>query len=292
MVGEDMGKQVVEPLDAASLLCYQKVFGYTAEDLKSILDPMAQKGIEPTGSMGNDTPPAVLSRRPSLVYDYFKQLFAQVTNPPIDSIREEIIMSLECYIGPEQNLLYTIPEHAHRLRVPHPILTNVDLERIRRIENHVDNAFRTKKLSICYPAGEGASGMRGALQRLCERATDTVREGHNIIILSDRCLDVERVAIPALLATAAVHHHLIREGLRTEVGLVVETGEARDIFEHPVHPYTQGLLWSIPKVTQPKHTRLNAIPGRPPRRFRWIYQIHRPWCNRTVPWLLYNAASR
>jgi glutamate synthase (NADPH/NADH) large chain len=218
--------------DAATLRRAQKAFGYTREDIEFFLRPMALDGKDPIGSMGRDTPPAVLSDRPKLLYDYFKERFAQVTNPPIDPIREETVMSLVSLIGPRPNLLDLDTGGSHkRLEVSHPILTNVDLERIRRIANHVDEGFQTKKLRICYPANEGVSGMRGALQRLCELATEVVREGHNILILSDRCQEVGRIAIPALLATAAVHHHLIKEGLRTEVGLVIETGEARQVHD-------------------------------------------------------------
>ncbi|MDJ0925804.1 MAG: glutamate synthase large subunit [Acidimicrobiia bacterium] len=218
--------------DAQTLRNAQKAFGYTREDIEFFLKPMASGGEDPVGSMGRDTPPAVLSDRPKMLYDYFKERFAQVTNPPIDPIREETVMSLVSLIGPRPNLLDLDTGGTHkRLEVTHPILTNVDLERIRRIHNHVDHAFVTKKLGICYPVAEGASGMQGALQRLCEQATEAVRQGHNIVILSDRCQEVDRVAIPALLATAAVHHHLIRAGLRTEAGLVVETGEARQVHD-------------------------------------------------------------
>ncbi len=218
--------------DADTLRSAQKAFGYTREDVEFFLKPMAGEGNDPVGSMGRDTPPAVLSDRPKMLYDYFKERFAQVTNPPIDPIREETVMSLVSLIGPRPNLLDLNTAGSHkRLEVSHPILTNVGLERIRRIHNHVDHAFLTKKLRMCYPAAEGASGMRGALQQLCDRAIETVQQGHNIIILSDRCLAVDRIAIPALLATAAVHHHLIRAGLRTEVGLVVETGEARQVHD-------------------------------------------------------------
>ncbi|MGB5731410.1 MAG: glutamate synthase large subunit, partial [Acidimicrobiia bacterium] len=158
--------------------------------------------------------------------------FAQVTNPPIDPIREKTVMSLVSLIGPRPNLLdLDMGGTQKRLEVNHPILTNVGLERIRRIENHVDHAFRTRKLSMCYPADEGVQGIGPAIDRLRERATQAVRDGRNIIILSDRCLEADRIAIPSLLATAAVHHHLIREGLRTEVGLVVETGEARQVHD-------------------------------------------------------------
>ncbi len=218
--------------DAFTLRNAQIAFGYTKEDISFFLKPMATDGKDPIGSMGRDTPPAVLSDRPKMLYDYFKERFAQVTNPPIDPIREETVMSLVSLIGPRPNLLDLDTGGAHkRLEVTHPILTNVDLERVQRIENHVDDAFRTRKLSICYPASEGASGMRDALERLCERAIETVRDGRNILILSDRHLGADRIAIPALLATAAVHHHLITAGLRTEVGLVIETGEARQVHD-------------------------------------------------------------
>ncbi|MCL1598204.1 MAG: glutamate synthase subunit alpha, partial [Actinomycetia bacterium] len=218
--------------DAVTLRNAQIAFGYTKEDIEFFLKPMATDGKDPIGSMGRDTPPAVLSDRPKMLYDYFKERFAQVTNPPIDPIREETVMSLVSLIGPRPNLLDLDTGGAHkRLEVTHPILTNVDLERVQRIENHVDDAFRTRKLSICYPASEGSAGMRDALDRLCERAIETVRDGRNILILSDRRLGVDRIAIPALLATAAVHHHLIAAGLRTEMGLVIETGEARQVHD-------------------------------------------------------------
>ena len=218
--------------DAHTLVTAQKAFGYTREDIEFFLKPMAASGKDPIGSMGRDTPPAVLSDRPKMLYDYFKQRFAQVTNPPIDPIREETVMSMVSLIGPRPNLLDLNTGGTHkRLEVTHPILTDVDLERIRHIENHVDDAFRTRKLSICYPAQEGAGGMEKALEALTEKATETVAAGYNILILSDRHLGVDRIAIPALLATAAVHHHLINTGLRTEVGLVVETGEARQVHD-------------------------------------------------------------
>ncbi|MDS4031808.1 MAG: glutamate synthase large subunit, partial [Candidatus Contendobacter sp.] len=218
--------------DSRTLLRRQQAFGYTQEDLRAFLAPMAQAGEDPIGSMGRDIPPAVLSDRPKLLYDYFKQKFAQVTNPPIDPIREELVMSLVSFIGPRPNLLD--PNSAgsqKRLEVKRPLLANVDLERIRRIEYHVDRAFRTRTLSICYPVERGAAGMARALEDLCREAADVVRRGDNILILSDRDMDADHIALPALLATAAVHHHLIRTGLRTEVGLVVETGEAKRVHD-------------------------------------------------------------
>jgi len=221
----------MEP-DTKTLLTAQQAFGYTREDIEFYLKRMAEDGQDPIGAMGRDTPPAVLSDRPKLLYDYFKQTFAQVTNPPIDPIREELVMSLVSLIGPKPNLLDLNTGGTHmRLEVQQPILTSVDLERIRKIENHVTDAFSTKRLSMCYHASEGPEGMRDALTTLCDRATDQVRQGHNLIILSDRRIDVEHIAIPSLLATAAVHHHLIREGLRTSTGLVIETGEARQVHD-------------------------------------------------------------
>ena len=218
--------------DPQTLLDRQQVFGYTQEDTKFFLTPMALSGQDPVGSMGRDTPLAVLSRRPKLLFDYFKQNFAQVTNPPIDPIREELVMSLVSLIGPRPNLLDLNTGGTHkRLEVRQPILANVDLERIRRIENHVDQIFRTFTLAMSYPAERGAAGMAMALEALCRQATDVVKHGYNILIISDRWVDADHVPIPSLLATAAVHHHLIREGLRTSVGLVVETGEARQVHD-------------------------------------------------------------
>ncbi|MCB1782045.1 MAG: glutamate synthase subunit alpha, partial [Candidatus Competibacteraceae bacterium] len=202
--------------DPRTLLRRQQAFGYTQEDIRAFLTPMAVNSEDPIGSMGRDIPPAVLSNRPKLLYDYFKQKFAQVTNPPIDPIREELVMSLVSLIGPRPNLLDLESGGTHkRLEVKRPILGNIDLERIRRIEYHVDRAFRTETLSICYPIERGANGMARALESLCREAADVVRRGYNILILSDREIDADHIAIPALLATAAVHHHLIRDGLRT-----------------------------------------------------------------------------
>jgi len=218
------------PPSASTLLDCQQAFGYTQEDLKFSLEPMALSGQESIGSMGIDTPLAVLSNRARLLYDYFKQGFAQVTNPPIDPIREELVMSLVSLIGPRPNLLGLNEGKAHkRLEVHQPILANADLEKIRRIEARSGGAFKTKTLSMCYPAQQGAAGMQSALSKLSAAAEKAVRDGNNILILSDRQVNADFVAIPALLATAAVHHHLIRAGLRTESGLVVETGEAREV---------------------------------------------------------------
>jgi glutamate synthase (NADPH/NADH) large chain len=220
------------PPPADVLLDAQQAFGYTQEDIKFFLRPMGLSGEDAIGSMGRDTPLAVLSRRPKLLFDYFQQRFAQVTNPPIDSIREELVMSLVSLVGPRPNLFDLESGGRHiRLELKQPILTNTDLEKIRRIEDNSGGAFKAFQLSICFPVEDGAAGMAGAIDGICKRAEEAVRSGHNIIILSDRQMDADHIAVPSLLATAAVHHHLIREGLRTEVGLVVETGEARQLHD-------------------------------------------------------------
>lgn len=215
---------------AASLLDMQQAFGYSQEDLKFLMAPMAMDGQEATGSMGTDTPIAALSSRSKMLYSYFKQNFAQVTNPPIDPIREELVMSLVSFIGPRPNLLdLEGMSDVKRLEVRQPILTNDDLDKIRMIGEVADNHFRTETLDITYDASRGAQAMAEMVARLCDRAEEAVKQGYNIIILSDRLVAAERVAIPALLATSSVHHHLIRTGLRTKVGIVVETGEAREV---------------------------------------------------------------
>jgi glutamate synthase (NADPH/NADH) large chain len=212
------------------LLDLQQAFGYTQEDVRFLLAPMAATGQEAVGSMGADNPVAVLSSKPKPLFNYFKQNFAQVTNPPIDPIREELVMSLVSLIGPRPNLLGLDQGDTHmRLEVDQPILSNEDVERIRGIHEHTRGAFRTRTLDICYPAAQGVDGMEPALDRLRAAAEEAVREGHNILILSDRTVGREHVAVPALLATAAVHHHLVRAGLRTECGLVIETGAAREV---------------------------------------------------------------
>jgi glutamate synthase (NADPH/NADH) large chain len=230
---EDLGQ--VSPLEAApsndpsTLLDRQQAFGYTQEDLQFFLEPMAQTGDDPVGSMGADVPIAVLSRRPKLLYEYFKQNFAQVTNPPIDPIREELVMSLVSMIGPRPNLLGRQAGSHKRLEVAQPILTNEDLAKIRSIHELVDGAFRTATLDATWAAEEGPGGLEWALDRLCRQATDEVLADMNILILSDREASPDRIPIPMALATAAVHHHLIRQGLRMQTGLVIETGEAREV---------------------------------------------------------------
>jgi len=218
--------------DTATLLDRQQAFGYTQEDIKFLMTPMAVTGQEAIGSMGADNPVAVLSNKSKPLSNYFKQNFAQVTNPPIDPIREELVMSLVSLIGPRPNLLGRESAGEHmRLEVTQPILTNTDIERIRHIEDHTAGAFRTRTIDICYPASQGADGMEEALDAVCQLAEQAVTEGFNILILSDRGTDIDHIAIPSLLATAAVHHHLVRTGLRTSSGLVVETGAAREIHQ-------------------------------------------------------------
>jgi glutamate synthase (NADPH/NADH) large chain len=215
--------------DPKALLDRQQAFGYTQEDLQFFLEPMAKGGEDPVGSMGVDIPIAVLSRRNKLLYDYFKQNFAQVTNPPIDPIREELVMSLVTMIGPRPNLLGRQAGTHKRLEVSQPILTNDDLAKIRAISELLDGAFRTATIDVTWAAEEGPEGLERALERVCREATDNVLADMNILILSDRATSPERIAIPAALATAAVHHHLIRQGLRMQTGLVIETGEAREV---------------------------------------------------------------
>jgi glutamate synthase (NADPH/NADH) large chain len=217
------------------LLDKQQAFGYTQEDLTILMAPMATTGQEALGSMGTDTPISAMSNKAKLLYTYFKQNFAQVTNPPIDPIREESVMSLVSFIGPRPNLfdLEGMVEKK-RLEVRQPILSNEDLEKIRAIGEISDNHFNARTLDITFDHNRGDEGLRYALARLCEKAEQTVHDGYNIIVLSDRQMSAERVAIPALLATAAVHHHLIRKGLRTSVGLVLESGEPREVHHFAV----------------------------------------------------------
>ena len=231
-VHELPGGAAPAPRTNVSLLDRQQAFGYTQESIKFLMLPMAESGQEAVGSMGTDTPISALSNKPKLLHTYFKQNFAQVTNPPIDPIREELVMSLVTFIGPRPNLLdLEGTSKQKRLEAAHPILTNDNLERIRGIGEVADNQFRTVTLDITYGADHGAAGMGKALDKLCKRAEEAVRAGENIIILSDRATGPDRVPIPSLLATSAVHHHLIRCGLRTSVGLVVETGEAHEVHQ-------------------------------------------------------------
>ena len=226
-------KKIPRKKTNVALLDLQQAFGYTQESLKFLMTPMAHTGQEAVGSMGNDTPVSVLSNRPKLLHTYFKQNFAQVTNPPIDSIREELVMSLVSFIGPRPNLLdLEGTAKIKRLEVYQPILMNEDLERIRQIGLVKDNQFSSITIDITYSVEKGAAGMSAALDVVCAEAEEAVRsKEYNIVILSDRATGPDRIPIPSLLATSAVHHHLIKQGLRTSVGLVVETGEAHEVHQ-------------------------------------------------------------
>ncbi|GIV57255.1 MAG: glutamate synthase [Rhodothermaceae bacterium] len=212
--------------DEPAPLWREKLFGYTLEDERILIAAMALKGKEAIGSMGDDTPLAVLSDRPRLLYDYFRQLFAQVTNPPLDAIREELVTSLMTHLGASPNLFEETPAHARRLRLAQPILTDADLARIRQAG---DEALCTATLALTFDGSRGGAGLQAALTRLCAEAAEALRAGATILVLSDRTAGAVRLPIPALLATGAVHHHLIRQGLRMRCSLVVETGEAREV---------------------------------------------------------------
>jgi glutamate synthase (NADPH/NADH) large chain len=212
--------------DPATVQARLSAFGYTSETLEMILKPMAEEGQEPLGSMGNDAPLAVLSEKPRVMYDYFKQLFAQVTNPPIDSIREEIVMSLESFIGPERNLLETTEAHAHRLFLPSPLLTN---EQLSALKHSTAEAWKTKVLDITYPRSEGEGGLEKALDRIAAQAEQALSAGYSLVVLSDRAVAADRVPVSALLATGTVHHHLTRLECRNQIGLIVESGEPREV---------------------------------------------------------------
>ncbi|MBZ5621578.1 MAG: glutamate synthase large subunit [Acidobacteriia bacterium] len=214
------------PSDPATILCRQRAFGYTDEDIKMILGPMAEKGEEPVGSMGTDTPLACLSDKPQPLFNYFKQLFAQVTNPPIDPIREEMVMSLTSYIGTERNILEETPQHCHTLKLPHPILTNRDLEKLRRVSQ---GDFLATTLEMQFPVADGEKGLERGLTQLCRRASHAIQSGYTLLILSDRGLDPDYAPIPSLLALTAVHNHLVREKTRTQVALIIESGEPREV---------------------------------------------------------------
>jgi glutamate synthase (NADPH) large chain len=233
VVLRDMPKaKTARPKIAVPLLDRQQAFGYTQEDLKVLMSPMASTGQEAIGSMGNDAPVSALSDRSKMLDTYFKQNFAQVTNPPIDPIREELVMSLVSFIGPRPNLMDLKGTSKHmRLEVSQPILTNEELERIRNIGTVRENPFRTATIDITYDVANGPEFMEAALDSVCAMAERAVADGYNIIILSDRAVSAERAPIPALLATSATHHHLIRKGLRTQVGLVVESGEPREVHQ-------------------------------------------------------------
>ena len=235
------------PRQDIALLDRQQAFGYTQEDIKFLMAPMAANGEEGIGSMGNDSPLAVLSDRNKPLYNYFKQLFAQVTNPPIDPIREAIVMSLVSFIGPRPNLLDINQVNPPlRLEVTQPVLDFADMQRLRDVEDHTQGKFKSHILDITYPVEWGSEGVEAKLASLCAEATDAIKSGKNILIVSDRRVTVTQVAVPALLALSAVHQHLVREGMRTLAGLVVETGSAREVHHfavlagygaEAVHPY-------------------------------------------------------
>ena len=212
--------------DSKTLLQRQRAFGYTEEDLRILIGPMAEKGEEPIGSMGVDTPLACLSDQPQPLFNYFKQLFAQVTNPAIDPIREELVMSLTSYIGSERNILEETPQHCHTLKLPHPILTNRDLEKLRRVSW---GDFLGTTLQAVFKADGGEQELERALDGLCRRASLAIRDGYRLLILSDRGVEPKYAPIPSLLALTAVHNHLVRERTRTQVALIIESGEPREV---------------------------------------------------------------
>ena len=216
-------------LDPQTLLHRMQAFGYTVETMQFMLQPLIDQLRDPVGSMGNDSALACLSDQPRMLYDYFKQLFAQVTNPPIDSIREEIIMSLECYIGPEPNLLDITKKHAHRLRIRHPILTNEELAAVKHMDHR---GWRSRTIDTTFDRWANSGEMARALDRVCQEAEEAIDQGYSIVVLSDRKIDENRVPISALAVCGAVHHHLVRQTKRTRIGLVVETGEAREVHHH------------------------------------------------------------
>jgi glutamate synthase (NADPH/NADH) large chain len=230
-----------------TLLDRQQAFGFTQEDIKFLMAPMATNGEEATGSMGNDSPLAVLSDKNKPLYNYFKQLFAQVTNPPIDPIREAVVMSLVSFVGPKPNLLdINAVNPPMRLEVSQPVLDFNDMARLRNIEKHTGGKFKPYEVDITYPAAWGHEGVEARLASLCAEAVEAIQSGHNILIITDRKMDRANIAIPALLALSAIHHHLVRKGLRTSTGLVVETGTAREVHHfavlagygaEAVHPY-------------------------------------------------------
>jgi glutamate synthase domain-containing protein 2/glutamate synthase domain-containing protein 1/glutamate synthase domain-containing protein 3 len=212
-----------------TIRCRQRAFGYSDEDLRFLITPMATDGQEAVGAMGTDTPLACLSDKPQSLFHYFKQLFAQVTNPPIDPIREDLVMSLTSYIGTERNILDETSRHCHTLKLPHPILTNRDLEKLRRVSR---GDFLATTLPMLFRAEDGETGLKRALDQLCRRSDLAIKSGYTLLILSDRGLDEDYAPIPSLLALTAVHNHLIREGSRTQVALIIESGEPREVMHY------------------------------------------------------------
>ena len=231
-------KQIVNLRDLTSskidvpqedLIPKMQAFGYTTETLEFMLLPLVTELRDPLGSMGNDAALACLSDKPRMIYDYFKQLFAQITNPPIDSIREEVIMSLKCLIGPEGNLLENKEKNVHRLNLEHPILSNEELSKIKEIKSF---GWKTKTIDITYPRGKGEKGLKTALKRICNESENAIRNGYSFIVLSDKKVSQKNIALSSLLACSSVHHHLVKNEKRTQIGIIIETGEAREVHHH------------------------------------------------------------
>lgn len=215
--------------EPSTLLNRMQAFGYTVETMQFMLLPMVTEARDPLGSMGNDSALACLSDKSRMIYDYFKQLFAQITNPPIDSIREEVVMSLECFIGPEGNLLETTEQNVHRLKIPHPILSNEELTALKVMDHR---GWKSQTIDITFDKGHGKKGLHAALDRICAEASTAIADGYSLIVLSDRNISKDQMAISALVACGAVHHHLVANHERTRIGIVLETGEAREVHHH------------------------------------------------------------
>ncbi|MDQ6902006.1 MAG: glutamate synthase large subunit [Bacteroidota bacterium] len=251
-------------LEHQQVFKYQKAFGYTTEDLDIIITPMALTGKEPTGSMGSDVPLAILSEEPQHLSSYFKQLFAQVTNPPIDPIRERLVMSLATFVGNNGNLLEEDPLSCHSVSLKHPVLSNKELEKIRSIDTGI---FQAKTLQTYFMADGKPGSLQRGIDRLCRYAVDAVTDGFEVLILTDRAIDSEHAAIPSLLATSAVHHHLIRKGLRGQVGLVIEAGDVWEVHHFAclmgfgataINPYLALSTIRDMKLSGKIHTELDA----------------------------------
>ena len=223
-------REIRQP-DTETVLKRQKFFGYTLEDLRILMAPMVNTGEEALGSMGNDAPLAVLSDKSRNLFDYFHQLFAQVTNPPIDKDREEMVMSLTSFVGKEENLLEETEKHCRVIELPQPVLTNDDLERLRWVDK---NHFQARTIPIVFKSASGENRLQKALERIRRQASEAIQEGYNVIVLSDKPIDSDHAAIPSLLAVSAVHHHLLREGTRSQCGIIIETGEAREVHHFAV----------------------------------------------------------
>ena len=263
MALEDLAPAMAASLEEATLTQRMQAFGFTQETMQFMLQPMVRELRDPLGSMGNDAALAVMSDKPRMLYDYFKQRFAQVTNPPIDSIREEVIMALGCFIGPEQNLLQSEPENAHRLHVPHPILSNDELASVKAMDHR---GWRTQTVDITYASQSGHAGLIAALKRINAETQQAITDGYSLVVLTDRNIGPDRVAMSALLAVGSVHHNLVENHSRTRIGLIIETGEAREVHHHclligygadAINPYLAfESLWSAQK-----HGEFNDVAG-------------------------------